>query len=111
MALTLRPLTFAHGEAIITKGEVGSEMYFVCRGQVEVVDGGKQLTCLGPGDHFGELALLNAAPRNASVRAIGPCDVFALSKADFLQVLSDHPDMAAPIHEIAQSRYGVADEL
>jgi hypothetical protein len=45
------------------------------------------------------------------VPAIGPCDLFALSKADFLQVLPDHPDMAAPIHELARSRYGVAGEI
>jgi glucose-6-phosphate 1-dehydrogenase len=110
LALTLQPVTCGDGDTIITKGDVGNDMYFVCRGQVEVLDGSKRLNVLGPGDHFGELALLHATPRNASVRAIGTCDVFALSKADFHQVLSDHPDMAAPIHDIARSRYGIADE-
>jgi len=111
VALTLQPVACGDGDAIVTKGDVGNEMYFVCRGQVEVLDGSKRLNVLGPGDHFGELALLHARPRNASVRAIGPCDIFALSKTDFLQALGDHPGMAASIHEIARSRYGIDGEL
>ncbi len=111
LALTLKPVTFDPGDDIITKGDRGHEMYFVCRGQVEVLDGARRLNTLGPGDHFGELALLHSMPRAASVRAMGPCDLFALSQADFLQVLNDHPDVAASIDEAARARSGNAGNI
>jgi glucose-6-phosphate 1-dehydrogenase len=112
LALTLKPVAFAPGDLVIKKGDVGNEMYFVCRGEVEILDGGgAKLNTLGPGDFFGELSLLFSTPRTASVRATTPCDLFVLNKAEFVQLLKDYPTVAASIQEVARARYGKAGEL
>jgi len=106
LALALRPVVCAAGDWVIRQGEVGSEMYFLCRGQVEAVDSqGKLLNVLGPGDYFGELGLLLARPRTASVRAVTSCDLFVLDRADFQRALRDYPQLAATMHEVARERY------
>jgi glucose-6-phosphate 1-dehydrogenase len=106
LAMTLKPVVVSAGEFIIREGEVGHEMYFLCRGQVEILDrDGKQLRVLGDGDFFGEIALLLSKPRTASVRAVTPCDLFVLNKADFDKVLRDHPQFSKALQEVARARY------
>ncbi len=106
LALMLRPVVCSAGEYVVRKGDVGAEMYFICRGQVEVLDGaGKLLSALGEGDFFGEISLLLSQPRTASVRAATPCDLFVLGKADFDRALKDHPQFAGAIQEAARARH------
>jgi glucose-6-phosphate 1-dehydrogenase len=106
LALTLQSVVFETGEFIIRRGEIGGEMYVICRGQVEVLDAaGKQIGVMGEGEFFGELALLFAQPRAATIRALTPCDLFVLGKEDFQRVLEDHPDFAATLRETARTRY------
>jgi glucose-6-phosphate 1-dehydrogenase len=106
LAMTLRPAVCPAGEHIIRKGEIGGEMYFMCRGEVEVLDeAGTVLSTLGEGDFFGEIALLSSQPRTASVRARTPCDLFVLSKADFDRILTDFPQFAVSVREVARKRY------
>jgi hypothetical protein len=112
LALMLKPVTFAPGDLIIKKGDVGNEMYFLRRGQVEILDGaGARLNTLGPGEFFGELSLLFSTPHTATVRAMTPCDLFVLNKAEFLQVLKDYPTVAASIQGVARACYGKAGEI
>jgi glucose-6-phosphate 1-dehydrogenase len=110
LALALRPTVAAAGEAVVREGERGGEMYFICRGKVEVAEAsGKVLRSLADGDYFGELGLLTDHPRAATVRAVSPCDLFALDKADLLRVLKDHPALAGALRETARERYHLAD--
>ncbi len=111
LALTLKPSSFADGDEIIIQGDTGQEMYFLCRGQAAVVDGEKRVTTLGPGDFFGELALLYSTPRTVSVRALGSCEVFVLSTGDFVRLLDEQPSVAGSIQEIARARYGRIGDL
>jgi glucose-6-phosphate 1-dehydrogenase len=107
LALMFEPVVYSSGELIIRKGDPGSEMYFICRGEVEVQnESGAPIAKLGPGDFFGEQSLLHSQPRNASVRAISPCDLFVLNQADFQKVLKDHPDFASCLREAATGRSG-----
>src|SRR5262249_23833053 len=81
VSMALRPQTAAPGETIIRKGEPGSEMYLICRGDVEVLDGaGRVIAAMREGDCFGEVALLLSEPRTATVRARTLCDLFVLEK-------------------------------
>lgn len=106
LAMMLKPVVVDAGEYIIRHGEMGTEMYFVCRGQVEVLDGaGVRLDTLGEGDFFGELSLLFSKPRTASIRAVTACDLFVLEKADFNRVLRDQPQLASTLRDVAKSRY------
>ena len=106
LTMALRPQAAAPGEIIIRKGDTGAEMYLMCRGEVEVVDGdGKVKATLREGDCFGEVALLLDEPRNATVRARSLCDLFVLDKADFQRVLRDQPQFAQAIRQVAMERY------
>jgi glucose-6-phosphate 1-dehydrogenase len=108
LALSLRPVVFEAGEFIIRRGEIGGEMYFICRGQVEVLDGEEnRIGTHGEGDFFGELSLLLAQPRVATIRALSPCDLFVLAREDFQRVLEEHPDFAATLRETARTRYNL----
>jgi glucose-6-phosphate 1-dehydrogenase len=94
------------GKTIVMKGESGAEMYLICRGEVEVLDSrGQVQVTLREGDCFGEVALLLAEPRTATVRAKTACDLFVLGRADFGRILREHPQFAHKIETIARERY------
>ncbi len=107
LALVLKPAVFAAGDTIVEKGEAGSEMYFVARGEVEIADGSKVLSTLGEGSFFGEKSLLLSEPRSASARARTQCDLYVLEKPDFMKVLRDHPGFARSILEAYCQRYNL----
>lgn len=82
------------GEAIIRQGESGKECYLLRSGQAEVMaeqpEGGmRNLATLGPGTLFGEAALLTDAPRNATVRALEPCELLVLRRDDLLEIVGE----------------------
>ncbi len=107
MAMSLTPEVFKAGEEVVSHGEVGDEMFFICRGQVEIIDkAGKQLAVLGEGEYFGEMSLLTSQPRTATVRAITPCNLFVLDKDSFNRVAHDHPKFRTAIAQLAQERAG-----
>jgi CRP-like cAMP-binding protein len=77
------------GAAIVTQGEVGDAFYALSSGQVEVLDNGRQVSTLGPGSHFGEIALLLDVPRTATVRALTPVTAFRLDRPGFDLLVKD----------------------
>jgi putative ABC transport system ATP-binding protein len=82
---------FPASEVIIRQGDPGDKFYLIRRGSVEVEtkrDGKTSVVAvLGEGDFFGEMALLNDAPRNATVRTREDTVVYSLEKEDFLAVI------------------------
>jgi CRP-like cAMP-binding protein/Zn-dependent protease len=76
------------GELIITQGEEGDAFYVVGAGQLEVRKDDETVGTLGPGDHFGEIALLMDMPRTASVVAKTPARLFRLDREGFEQVVA-----------------------
>jgi len=81
-------------------------MYFICRGEVEVIDAtGKTMELLRDGDFFGEIGVLMTSTRIASVRAKTLCDLFVLTRADFRRILQDHPQFAESMMKTAKERY------
>ena len=85
---------FAPGDVLLHEGDVGDEMYFLTRGQVEVLRGDppERLTILREGSFFGELAILRDAPRAATVRALVDVEVYALRRDGVLQLARAHAD-------------------
>lgn len=107
VGMALRPRAAAAGETIIRRGDAGQEMFVVCQGEVEVIDDhGSSIATLGAGSCFGEVALLTEAPRNATVRAKVPCNLFLLDRSDFRRILREHQQFADAIEAIARERYG-----
>jgi cyclic nucleotide-binding protein/MFS transporter len=83
----LVPSAFAPGDRLIHEGDRGDRYYMIERGRVEVSQGGRPVREQGPGDSFGEIALLRDVPRTASVRALEPVETLSLSRDDFLSTL------------------------
>jgi glucose-6-phosphate 1-dehydrogenase len=111
LAMTLEPAIVHPGQDIIRLGEIGDQMYFICRGQVEVLDESEKLVAaLGEGDYFGELSLLASKPRTATIRAASLCNLFVLPKAAFARVLHDHPQFAASLRELGRKRYHLTED-
>ncbi len=81
------------GEVIFREGDVGDRVYAVIEGEVEVLRGSQVLAKLGPGDCFGETALLSDAPRNASVRAAMGVDLLSIYRGDFNALMAHVPGM------------------
>jgi long-chain acyl-CoA synthetase len=85
---------FAPGDTLVHEGDVGDEMYFLTKGQVEVLRGDpvERLTILREGSFFGELAILTDAPRAATIRALTDVEVYALRRDGVLQLAQAHAD-------------------
>lgn len=105
VSMAVRPKAVPVGEAVVTQGEPGAEMYVICRGEVEVIRDGRVVATIGEGGFFGEVALVKSAPRNATVRAKTPCDLFVLERADFDRILRDHEQFAVAIKRAVDERY------
>jgi len=71
------------GEIVIREGDTGHELFLVSEGAVTVMRSGGEVARLGPGDFFGELALMSGAPRNATVVAADPVEAYVLGETDF----------------------------
>lgn len=107
--VTLRQVST--GEAVIRQGERGDAYYLTRRGTYEVVDDegdpGTVLRTIGPGESFGEMALVNNAPRNATVRATSPGQLFVISRGAFDRLLAERAEVrtvAATLQQIGELR-------
>jgi CRP-like cAMP-binding protein len=69
IAKTMKERTFAAGSTVTVEGEQGVGFFVIEEGEAEVTVGGEPRRTLGPGDHFGEVALLGAQPRTATITA------------------------------------------
>ena len=84
--------TFNPGEAIVNQGEVGIGLFLVAEGQVNVEKSGKTVATLGPGNYFGEMALLDEQPRSANVRAASHARCLVLSPWEFWGTVGKDPE-------------------
>ena len=79
------------GAKVIREGEFGDRYYCVLEGDLRVRVGGRVVRTLGRGDSFGEIALLRAVPRTATVEALGPAILVAVDRRAFLETVTGHP--------------------
>ena len=79
---------FQPGQFVFRKNDPGEKFYVIENGQAGVYleEDEPPVAVLGPGDHFGEAALLRSAPRSATVKAEGPLDVLTVSRPAFCQL-------------------------
>ncbi|MEM7480259.1 MAG: cyclic nucleotide-binding domain-containing protein [Acidobacteriota bacterium] len=88
---------FAKGSFVFTEGELGTHMYIIQEGKVEILQrlGGedRQAAVLEKGDFFGEMAVLEDLPRNASARTLADTRLLQIDSSTFDQMLKDNPEI------------------
>src|SRR5262245_61273837 len=115
MAQLLIERRFPKNKTIVEEGLPGDYMYVIREGRVKVTklsgDGREKiLEMLESGDFFGEMALLDRAPRSASVKALEETRIFALARADFLSLIKKSPDLAMAVIQELTRRLRQVDE-
>ncbi len=92
------------GEVVIREGEPGDRFYVLVEGATSVSVAGKPVSRGGPGDHFGEIALLRDVPRTATVTAVTPLRLIAIERGPFLEAVTGHPESRASAEAVAAER-------
>jgi ATP-binding cassette subfamily B protein len=100
---------YAEGRVIFEEGDPGDKLYFIDRGEVEVVITGpageeRRVALLRDGDYFGEIALLEDVPRTATVRTRVPTFLLGLDREQFLELLQAVPDLRAAFERGVEAR-------
>lgn len=101
-ALIGRFKSYRKGERILTEGEVGEEMYVVVNGKVEIFSGDEDdkmsIAILGPGDNFGEMALVRHGLRSASAEALDDTELLILDEKSLRRIQRRYPRIAAAVY-------------
>jgi len=82
------------GETIAVEGETGVGFFVIESGTARVTVGGEERRTLGPGDYFGEIALISKAPRSATVTADTPVRCWGLTSWEFRPIVQDNASVA-----------------
>jgi CRP/FNR family transcriptional regulator, cyclic AMP receptor protein len=99
------------GQPILREGGTGYEFFVIVEGTAEVTRRGKWIADLGPGDFFGELALLEDAPRDATVAALTPMELIVFTRTEFKVALAEAPGMTRKLMAGMAHRLRQLDEL
>jgi CRP-like cAMP-binding protein len=99
----------AAGKEIVTEGTPGHEFYLILNGTAVVKRGGRKVATLGPGDYFGELALLDRGPRSATIVADTPMELVIIGQREFLGVLDQVPAVSLKLLVSMAARLRSAD--
>ena len=86
------------------QGEVGHEFFIVLDGRMVVLDGRTPIATLGPGDFFGEIALLDGRPRTATVRAEGISRLLVVAHREFHALMDEFPTVRTAVLEAVAER-------
>jgi CRP/FNR family transcriptional regulator len=104
LAKVLSERTFAEGEAITTEGESGVGFFVIEHGNATVSLKGEIIRTLGPGDHIGEIALIDEGPRSATVTASTDVRCRGMAAWEFRSFVQEHPEVAWPLLQTLASR-------
>lgn len=97
------------GQVLVKEGSIGHEFFLILEGTATVRRNGRKVATLGPGQYFGELAVLDRAPRNATVVADGPMQLLVLAQREFSAVLDTVPGVAHKLLRSMATRLREAD--
>jgi len=104
IAPLLEEISVAVGETVIERGEMGDAMYIIESGCMIVHDGERELNNLGPGDVFGEMAVLDPEPRSASVTALEASVLLCLRRDALHNLMMQEPKIARGVIRILSDR-------
>ena len=108
LASKLIPVTVAPGQEVIRQGDHGDRFYVIAEGQVAVECDGEPTRTEGPGEFFGEIALLRDVPRTATVHAMEPGLLYALERDTFVCGVTNNPRCVLAADDVIDARLGEA---
>jgi CPA2 family monovalent cation:H+ antiporter-2 len=111
LVLHFKPHTAEPGDRVIRTGDPADALYLISAGEVAVTIGGKRVGTRGPGEFFGEMALLSGDRRSADVTALNYCRFARLSGRDFHRFLKRYPEIRQRITELAEQRAADSHDL
>jgi CRP-like cAMP-binding protein len=91
------PASFAPGDIIFSAGDAGDQMFVVRSGEVDIERDGKVIETLSAGGVFGEMALIDGAPRSATARAKTACELVPINERTFLFLVHETPFFAIAV--------------
>jgi CRP-like cAMP-binding protein len=96
------------GTEIIHEGEVGESLYIVVEGRVQVTKGDKPVAELSEREVFGEMALLDPAPRSATVKALSDVTYLTIRREDFADIMAERHEIARGVIQVLTRRLRAA---
>ena len=97
VAQSLEELTILKGEVVFEKGDFGDSMFIIAQGRVRVHNGDQHLNYLDDRDVFGEMAILDPAPRVASITAVADTQLLRLDQDTLYELMEDRVEVAQGI--------------
>jgi CRP-like cAMP-binding protein len=97
------------GKVLVSEGETGQQFFVIMSGTAKLSRRGRKIATLGPGASFGELALLDKHPRNATAVAETPMELVVLGQREFAGIIDDVPGFARKLLTAMAGRLRVAD--
>jgi protein phosphatase len=97
------------GKVLMRQGDSGSDMMVLVRGSVSVARDGARINTLGPGDFFGEIALVDGGPRTATVSAEEPSTLLVITHRDFHSMMDEFPEVAGQVMNALANRVRTLD--
>jgi CRP/FNR family transcriptional regulator, cyclic AMP receptor protein len=104
VAQNMAERSFSAGETIVSEGESGVGFFVIEEGTATVTVGGQTVNTLGPGDYFGEIALIDRGPRSASVSASTDLRCRGMTAWEFRPMVQENSEMAWPLLEALVKR-------
>jgi CRP-like cAMP-binding protein len=105
IASSMKPRIFSAGQSIAVEGETGVGFFVIEEGQAKVTVGGDERRTLGPGDYFGEVALIAKSARTATVTAETDLKTYGMTFWDFRPLVEERPGIAWKLLEGAVKQY------
>jgi CRP/FNR family cyclic AMP-dependent transcriptional regulator len=104
IAMVADEIDFRSGKRLIREGELGREFFILVDGTAEISRKGKPIDTAGPGDFFGEMALLADQPRNATVTTTSAVDALVVTARSFRDLIGDNPLIALKVMRAVAER-------
>jgi CRP/FNR family cyclic AMP-dependent transcriptional regulator len=102
-------VTVPAGKVLVSEGETGQQFFVIMSGEAKLSRRGRKIATLGPGTSFGELALLDKHPRNATAVAETPMELVVLGQREFAGLIDDVPGFARKLLSAMAGRLRAAD--
>ncbi|MEO8290166.1 MAG: cyclic nucleotide-binding domain-containing protein [Gaiellaceae bacterium] len=111
LAKATEDLEVDEGKVLTREGDLGREFFVIVDGEVSVTRDGQEIRRLGPGDFFGEIALVwEPARRTATVTAATPLRFFVLTRQSFRSLLEHQPEIEQKVMEALEQRLGATGD-